>query len=221
MKKKRESKPMDLSKSGADTMKSNYREALDMVLLEKSQAQLEQEVAESEVLELQAHVEDLKKKILDLSSAERSLKTLLGEEVDEAAPVPQPIVIPFVPGQPYIMPQPYVPNDGGIWTSPNTSPSWPTPYVGDVPYVGDGTSGGWVGNGGAWGGNPFNRPTITFQNGSNHQDGNFFTTEVDAGILDTETTPCSSFAVTDAIIKDAMISGHMSWTTSGSCAITH
>src|SRR5208282_2630686 len=126
-KRKRDSQPMDLSKSGADAMKSNYREALDMVLLEKSQAQLEQEVAESEVLELQARIEDMKRKVVDLASAERSLKVLLGEEVEEqeAAPAPQPIIVPFVPGLPYIAPQPYVPNDGGIWTSPNTVPSWP------------------------------------------------------------------------------------------------
>jgi|SRR5271157_5895324 len=198
-KRKRDSQPMDLSKSGADAMKSNYREALDMVLLEKSQAQLETEVAESEVLELQARIEDLKRKVVDLASAERSLKVLLGEEVEEQEAAPQPIIIPFVPGQPYILPN-TVPNtgpydNGGIWTAPYTSPS--------IPYVGDQTSG-------PWGGWSPNSPTITFESGNNKNDGHFFTTDVNVGDIG------STCVVTTAAVKDAMISGHMSWTSNGS-----
>lgn len=206
MKKKREETPMDATKVGNDSIKNSYQEALDMVQLEKSQAELEREVALSEIQELQERVEALTKKAADLSAAEKNLKKLLGEEVEEnAAPQPFIITIPAIPvpnNQPYITTPntgPWDPSigSGGIWTLPNSVPS--SPWDGQ-------TAGGWP--------QPCN-PTITYERKYVGNTGVINDNITCGGTLNKD---FSSYAVSSKDLTDAMISGHMSWTSSGSAS---
>ncbi len=193
------------------TVKEQYRETLEMVQLDKSQTELEIEVKLEQIKEMQAEAEELKSKAADLAATERSLQKLLGDEVEEEekvelAPAPQPIYVPIYPN-PIPAPQPYDPNTGGIWTSPYT-----------VPYTSPNTtpSNPWGGSrigDGSWGGIVPNRPTITFENQNVQDDGHY----VSYATNNAQNRPVgSSFVITSAEVSDAMIAGHMSFTSSGS-----
>lgn len=178
------------------TLAEQYRETLEMIQLDKSQTELEVEVKHEQIAEMQAAVEELTKKAADLARAEKSLKKLLGDEVEEeeeqqvVAPInigpffPCPVPTPYVPYVP-----PSFPGNGGIWTTPNNK----DPYGGGfVPTTTGGT---------AW---P-THPAITYESKS--------TPNMNNGPMDFQ-----SCAISNKDIADAMIAGHMSWTTSGSAS---